>query len=224
MQRVWDRVRKSTIYKGKVLCCGLELSRIWRGIPAEGWSFSRSHSKQLLPTMTWNPQVRVFSEEGPQATEFGFPPASWGWWIGKMQDFLSDMVEIARVQDPADLFSSMVSPEPGFWSRSIISFRVGPRAELLTLSSQCLYCGKVPRLVEIQIYTAPYKPDSFTGLHPGTAQLWQGSTDDHRVLAVLVSWSTKMSYQGSSLHPGHGSSVPILQWSLFSTTALFDLP
>lgn len=64
-----------------------------------------------------------------------------------MQDFLSDMVEIARVRDPAGLFSSMVSPEPGFWGRSIISFRVGPRAELLTLSSQCLHCGKVPRLV-----------------------------------------------------------------------------
>lgn len=110
-----------------------------------------------------------------------------------MQDFLSDMVEIARVRDPADLFSSMVSPEPGFWGRSIISFRVGPRAELLTLSSQCLHCGKVPRLVEIQIYTAPYKPDSFTGLHPGTAQLWQGSTRKHQVLAVLVSWATKMS-------------------------------
>lgn len=66
-----------------------------------------------------------------------------------MGDFLSDMVEIAQVQDPADLFS-MVSPEPGFWSRSITSFTAGPWAELLKLISQCLYCGKVPKLLEIQ--------------------------------------------------------------------------
>lgn len=70
--------------------------------------------------------------------------------MGRMRDFHSNEVEIAQVQDPADLFSSMVGPEPGFWSRSTISFRVRSRAEPLTFSSQCVHSGKVLRLVEIQ--------------------------------------------------------------------------